>query len=638
VKILTEFRKQIRNIGPIKRAWFTTFGLNLDLLERYILPALAGCDTPTTPQEFETLQAQIFGEDAESRLDLKVFYDIRTRPNDKVKRTSIPLYGVDFRTAILQADEARFKNGFFHPKVIYLEGENGEVIGAGSANLTLDGWARNRECFHFERLKGKENRAEVTQFFRRIHHWCGIKGDLDMPAVRRDEQSNQRWRFLSSVGSESFLKHLCAGRDPGPLVVWTPFLADDLAGLAKQIKQDHLIDFLQVVPDRHPQGKIRLSHESAKLFQAAGGELWNDVEFDWHTRCSHAKVWMTRRNLAIGSWNLTGPATGYSKFSGKQNVEAGFVFMDQGAKMPAHIIPFNSREVTQDSAVLEEEQEEWLASMEPPKVPVSVTFDWSAREWSWQIPSEGPWMEFQPGLVLPMGNQGTMTVDLRDRPDSKQVVSDPGFLLRQRTVEARHREDGNWHHVTVWIVELNPEDRPVSRFDSWEDLLAGLIAGRPESESRGVRSLLDDDEVEALELTSDGKRPSDGMVPMVSYFRMFAAMKGARILLSKADSSKALLRRISVYPGCLAEILEAGRRQLELRKDWSPVYRWFLTHELHLLLSAGETRWGNVAQGFPLPEVFEELRKRLPALPVLTGKDETVMRHLENAKKQAGYR
>lgn len=637
MKILADFKKIVQEIGPVRRAWFTTFGLSLDLLERYILPALVGVDPPTTPQEFETLQAKAFGEDTEPRLDLKVFYDIRTRPNDRVKRTSIPLYGVDFRTADLQVQEGRFKNGFFHPKVIYLEGEKGEVIGAGSANLSVDGWAKNRECFHFEKLVGQENRAEITHFFRRIHHWCGLKEDFKMPPVRRDEQSNQRWRFLSSIGKESFLDHLCGGRDPGPLVVWSPFLSKDLAGLAKILVKQHGVDWLAVVPDRHPQGKIRLSQESASLFLRDGNELRTDDSIDWNLRFSHAKIWMTRRNLAIGSWNLTGPATGYSKSKDKQNVEAGFVLFKKGHDLPAHLKVLEPREATQDADVLAKEQDQWMASMEPPKVPVSVKFDLSQRVWSWQLPPQGPWMDCQPALVLPVGDTGPLVVDLRESPISEHLVTDPGFLLRQRTVEVRHFEKGHWRSVPLWIVELHPEDRPINRFDTWDDLLAGLIAGRPESETRGVSSLLGTDESEALEFSIDGKHRGNESSNMVSYFRMFAAMKGARIQLVKADSEKALRRRISVYPGCLTEILDAGARQLDLRKDWSPVYRWFLIQELRLLLKSAQKRWKELTPGQEIPELFKELRKRLPPLPSLAGKDSSALRYLENAKKEAGY-
>lgn len=169
MKLLDALQEIVEGIGPVRKAWFTTFNLNIDLIESYIAPVLMGTDFPKAPDEFESLQQQLFPVDGEPPIDIRVFYDIRTPPRDKIKKTSIPLYGVDFRSPRLtQREKKLFREGFFHPKVIYLSGDGGEFIGTGSANLTIDGWGKNRECFTFQKLHGRSNRSDVYSFFKRI--------------------------------------------------------------------------------------------------------------------------------------------------------------------------------------------------------------------------------------------------------------------------------------------------------------------------------------------------------------------------------------------------------------------------------------------------------------------------------------
>jgi hypothetical protein len=42
IKLYKHFVEQIEKIGKVKRAWFTTFNLDISFFEKYILSALMG--------------------------------------------------------------------------------------------------------------------------------------------------------------------------------------------------------------------------------------------------------------------------------------------------------------------------------------------------------------------------------------------------------------------------------------------------------------------------------------------------------------------------------------------------------------------------------------------------------------------
>lgn len=638
MKLLKTFRQQVKEIGPVRRAWFTTFGMNLELVEKYVLPALVGADVPVTLSDYEQVQAQAFPDDEDQEpIDIRIFHDARAGAAEKVKSTSVSLFPVDFRIAPLQRNEEILRGGFFHPKVIYLEGDNGTVIGAGSANLTIGAWARNREVFEFRKLKGHDNRQEVTKFFKRVHAWCGLKDDFSMPPVPRDERNPQDWRFVASTGQESFLDLLTKGialkeRPSGTVTVWSPFLAEDLEGLAREMARKHDVERLAVVGDRHPAGRIRLSEEAARAFLEKGHSLLQEPDFDWVTCHSHAKAWVSRRHVAVGSWNLTGPATGLSR--SKRNVEAGFVLFGKGGD-PEGLSELDLSNSLRSAEELRQETEDWLQEMTPPPVPVSVLFDWRSRRWSWNLPELFRNRALSPQLFLPIGETEPMRIDLVEQGEGELQVASLSLLLRSRTVQSTYLDKGARRSWPVWIQELHPQERPIARFDRLDDLLAALIQGMPESGNGLVmQEELPENLTDPLQAGSDGENALEGKI---SAFRLFAALKQARRLLEAAENPTALRRRVQVYPGCVTEIVErVGERHRE-DAGVSPVLRWFAVQELRLLVRTAARRWKELASQDEVAPDFAAIRKRIPALPAL-GKDERLQDFLAYATGKAGYR
>jgi hypothetical protein len=639
MRLLNAFEEQVRLLrerGPLRRAWFTTFSLNVGFLEGYLLPILAGEDRPRAALEFDNLQAALYPADGPG-MDLRVFYDVHTLSRDTIKRTSVPLYGVDFRTAQLDPVEEGYRSALFHPKVIYLEGEGGAVLGAGSANLTVDGWARNRECFHFETLRGRENRAGLRRFFQRIHAWCGLADSFTMPKGPHVEPSPRGWRFSSSLSDESFTDLLFRGGSDRHLAVWTPYLAKDPPALAEILEQRHGLNGLCLVPSLRDDQRLPMRPEHAEAFLArgTGRDLRLERDFDHATRFSHAKVWLTGDHLALGSWNFTQSAVGLNPR--KRNVEAGFVLFGEGGRLPGGLErladPFDG---TCDTDKLQEEATAWEAAMEPPEVPVVVRFDWSTRTWNWSLPEADLWMRLQPELVLPAWEGPPTRVDLRQMPEGMLVVQAHGFHLKGRTVEVRFVKGGQPRTQAVWFLELNPDERPVAVYDSWETMIAGLMERNPDRPSKGLKALGEGaQDLESDLALEDPERGDEA--ESVSYFRLFAAMAGARRRLGeKAMDSRTLRRRVYSEPGSLVEIVEVACRRLEHRLDPSPVFRWFLVQELRTLVKVARKRWKELNPDGP-EQGLAELQARLPELPSL-GSGPGLAGNLEHVRKLAGYR
>ncbi|MEA2049683.1 MAG: hypothetical protein U9O56_02975, partial [Campylobacterota bacterium] len=150
MKIYEEYKKVIKKIGTIKKAYFTSFNLDVDFVESYILPPLLG-----ETQIKNNNNMRLKREDLNTKLkkvEIKFFYD-PSMLSFNYKQTLADMYPV------------KQENGVFHPKVIYLEGVNSKYIIVGSGNLTVSGWGRNIETFKVLKITNDNLHNQVLNFF-----------------------------------------------------------------------------------------------------------------------------------------------------------------------------------------------------------------------------------------------------------------------------------------------------------------------------------------------------------------------------------------------------------------------------------------------------------------------------------------
>lgn len=114
MKLLAELQKHVEMLGPLRRAWFTSFNTDIEFVERHVLTTTLGTDTPRNQLEYEQLQHELTNRD----IDFRVFCDPRFLETHRIKRTCIPIHGIRPQRA-WDGDKNGFsKNSLFHPKVI----------------------------------------------------------------------------------------------------------------------------------------------------------------------------------------------------------------------------------------------------------------------------------------------------------------------------------------------------------------------------------------------------------------------------------------------------------------------------------------------------------------------------------------
>jgi len=290
-------------------------------LTSYILPALVGNPPrPVKSMGFEALYQKIL----QNNIDVRFFYDHRAIDLSESKKTTVQFCPVDPRSLEQQYGQP-FGRGVFHPKIIFLQNEKETSwLFTSSANLNVSGWSRNREAVIDREVRSSKNLKRIIDFFNTIAGKRLID-DSSLP----ESSGREEWDFIHSFEEDSFLERLLLDH-PDILYIWSPYFAEDIQGLlaSKIIPLMAEDPEIGIIPDIE-NGKIRIpsdrkqslqSFPSVKFYQddskhKAQGDEW----------MNHAKVWLTKTHLAVGSWNLTESALHHGSNNGTCNVEAGII-------------------------------------------------------------------------------------------------------------------------------------------------------------------------------------------------------------------------------------------------------------------------------------------------------------------------
>lgn len=166
MKLYQQYCKIIDRIKPVKRAWFTTFNLDVELVERFLLSKLVD----KSPQELKTAEDyEALNLDLQA-IDVKVWYDYRAINLRSPKLTTADFLSVDPR----DFHSSTSQDIVFHPKIAFLIGEGGAYLMAGSANLSIAAWSSNRESVLAKAVNTRTNAGEVLAFFERLFQASGL--------------------------------------------------------------------------------------------------------------------------------------------------------------------------------------------------------------------------------------------------------------------------------------------------------------------------------------------------------------------------------------------------------------------------------------------------------------------------------
>jgi hypothetical protein len=604
VKLYKHFVEQIGKMGKIKRAWFTTFNLDISFFERYILSALMGMPFADikSPYDYEALSANLANEPEsldEDKMEVKVFYDYRALlAGSKPKQTSVHLYPIDIKQLSGLNPELKFNQGVFHPKVILIETYTGEYwLMVSSANLTFGGWSGNREGFFCEKVIDQNNARRVREFFSNIT--ASIKSDTESPLPQRImsgsfPKEKEKWYFFSSFNSEPFLDQLNYLEGKLPLRLWSPYFADDLPDLIDHIQIVHF-DKIEIIPAKNENQKIRITEKSYKESIIKDGVSFKQEKLQNNTlnAFAHAKVWLTPKALAIGSWNMTRAGMNIS-YVGNNNVEAGIIY-ELGPKEYKQV--FNDYSVSalkspehfkQDE--LNEEKKDLLDKF---SFTIDLVADWDKLQLRLYSPGYSKLIkQIDPDSFIRLPGFGEKRVQLLEnaidfRSFTKIFLTDRFFEIGTKNGNILYKG---------YIREIGLASRPIKSFENLDDYLKGWVLERPEDKEE-MHRLPYPVEDESGDEFSDHTKKILFASDQNAWYTSFHAFQ---CIVNRIDQTKDLyakervsqLKRIGrVLPGSLSELkahLETLlKTYLEDRSNFlkSPIYLWFLIEKANFVFS-----------------------------------------------------
>lgn len=592
MKLLAELQKQVGRLDDLHRAWFTSFNTDIEFVERHLLPAVLGANTPRNRLEYEQLQQELTSRE----IDLRVFCDPRFLETHRIKRTCIPIHGIRPQRA-RKGDKSGFsKNSLFHPKVIYLESREGRrVIGAGSANLTVSGWGLNVEAFRFFDVKTSRNYEEIRSFFQNLCDAADIECTMAArPRFSRNEE--EPWRFVHSYQDESFPEQLLPRAADADLEVWSPYLPRDLDEFIQRLQRAANVEKIRVrlVADRSAD-HVRTGWNQALAKLQKSGRLSfhkNPTPLDTRMELCHAKVWKVADKLAIGSWNFTAPGSNSlrndnGEWHPDNNVEAGFIIEhDDHYRMQicGDVLVIGEG----DCATQQQLKEEELIVAPLPPFDLHVSFNWRTQTYGLQ----GQWIEGRPEagyeICLPgVPERRPLEWNGHRRPISPIGIEvDDRVLLQNRVFRVLRGE----RLVMSGIVsELQTLARRAQHYESLEDLLDALAMGDHAADLGSLpfrMPLLDsdtfpDDASDGPQADQDAAgQTTDARAPL-SYFRLFHSARAFQQKLQALEKLEQLDQQVFMWTGCLQELV--GKVREELKKPDREVFHWFLVQEVNWL-------------------------------------------------------
>lgn len=608
------FKKGLEQVGQVRRAWFTTFNLDIHFFERFVFPLLVGKDHKQlqTPLDYEALSETLDYENdipEDGKLELHIFYDYRKlEQSSHPKLTTTKLHAINVADLQNQLGKKKFTGGIFHPKIALIENtEQALWLVAGSGNLTLSGWSRNSECLAFEPIKNTLNARPIGEFFSSLFEQTQshqhpllkrLSNGKGFGKLHGDSSSN--WEFISSFQDKQILKHLAERNKK--LTVWSPYFDAKLDKLIGHFPKE--ISSLDIVPAPNNEGRIGITEQAYKQLDSNNIRLMRDTMRS-EKQFTHAKIWMCGNKLAIGSWNCTEAGLNLSQQS-KNNIEAGIVytFSDKESREISNeflLKPINNPTFSTNQE-LEDDKEGIL------------------EHFTFNLTLELNWTSLK---IKVLGSDLTL---LQEKLKKTDVLVLPGIGKREphKLIEGidvrKYAEhfliDRSYTFESAkgkvlyrgYLLESGLTERPVQRFNNLDDYLRGWIKGRPEEQK--FRHKLNyqiamgaaDDLIEQSNAILGNESRNTWFTAFYAFDQIaYRIMHVKKTVKTKRDQVHNYIRLGRTLPGNLNELKAHLQKLIELQYNdeiefsKSTVYLWFLIEKANAVFKLYNTE-ANMAE------------------------------------------
>jgi hypothetical protein len=648
IKLYKHFTDQVNKMGKIRRAWFTTFNLDISFFEKYILSALMGISYKDLkgPYDYERLNSYLANDQGslnDETMEVKIFYDYRALIiSGRPKQTSVELHPIDIRQLSGLNPDLKFTEGVFHPKVILIETAAGEYwLMVSSANLTFGGWANNRESFFCEKIEGTYVARDIGIFFSGITGSIrGFENNSLLTKLNAGKlgQRNSRWYFISSFNSDRFIDLISPTNDKMSLKVWSPYYADDLNDLIGEIQEEHF-DNIEIIPGTNENQKIRITEEVYnKCLEKPGVSFKQDkLPVAAQESFVHAKVWLTPKALAIGSWNMTRSGMNESGKS-NNNVEAGVIYNLSAREYETIISDYPTSKLKDPEYLSKDElNQEKETILDPYSLSVDLIADWDKLTITLQNPTYSKLIkQIEETDFIRLPGLGKLKIaalayEIDFRLYTRILLTDRMFEIENKTSKILYRG---------YIREIGLDNRPINSFKNIDDYLKGWVLERPEDreELHGLTYYSEEEKSDDLSEQTRKILLSNDQNAWFTSFHAFQCIIN-RINETKSSYAKdrlAELKRIGrVLPGSLSELRSHLEILLNSYKEdrmnflKSPVYLWFLIEKANYVFGYFNTEIG-------LPEEYIKQIKNFEFNDLLTPEQSNEISK-ENLKKWENY-
>ncbi len=603
IKLYRHLEQELLKIGKLKRAWFTTFNLDISFFEKYILTAVLGSSylNLKIPQDYESLNESLANDLSDldgEKVEVKVFYDFRALMHTgRPKQTTIPIYAIDVKE-LNSKNKLRFNDGVFHPKVCLFESYKGEFwLLVSSANLTFGGWSKNRESFFLEKITESDTATEVSQFFQAVSKpFSELKNNQlfkELKNKKNFSEETSNWQFNSSFSEKKFLEHILPKNTSPFLRTWSPYFAKDL----DQLLKTHFSGFeqLEIVTYKNINNKIRITQEAYMACLDIESLTFKQEKLHPSALESlvHAKVWLTNSILAIGSWNMTKSGMNISE-THNNNLEAGVIIQlneDDFAEVMKHA---NVSNLTAPEHYKEEELEnEKDGLLNSFTLTADVLINWDKLIIELTHPSYESLIEnIDQSTTICLPGLGKVPIQhlkegISFRQSTKSFLMDRYFEI----------ENDGKILFSGYLRESGLSNRPTHRFETLDDYLKGWVLERPEDKKELHRlNFTQEDDLNGQELLENSQQILSG-TGQNAWFTSFFAFEcianriNETIALSDKERNKQLKLIGRVLPGSLSELKghlsSLSELYLQDPKNFakSPIYLWFLIEKANQLIS-----------------------------------------------------
>jgi hypothetical protein len=557
-KLRERVKEAYATFDSIEEIIFTTYDFSIDFFEDSLIAYLAGIDKITNVNHIHMLNQWL------KENTVSVYYDSHGLMNLE-KRLTYSTYSIGIN------------NGVFHPKIILMFGKknnkNRAYLFVSSANLTVSGYARNREGFIELEVENKEVALGLEAFLEELYKYEKDEGsnhEALLNHLKEIKKTNKNIEFFSSWNkSESLISYIT--KETRKITVISPYfnekLNDYITSISKRCSE------IIIIPSIHDEKEVQIKRsEYEKLKDKASFKRLSFKE----SLFIHGKIYIGDNIFVVGSHNFTSKAAGTFTKKG-DNIEASIVLKDSDNTI-SNISDFNDIEeyLMPDDKDLKQDYVENIEGMY-----INLRVDWKEEKVILD------YIKCPKHIVIKVAGEEILSSSLKEEiVESHLNEKLKNIFIKHKYFEAY--EDGkvfykglinesNWENYRAELICTSLDEI----FSCWiaedySELKEKNYKGRLKAVSENT--LEDFIEYSELDLVTNNR----GDI-FDNYFYLFKVyrLQKARIDECKVDKDK-LYSLYKTLPGSFYNLYELFKKEL-LKQEKDSVWKWINLNELFIV-------------------------------------------------------